>query len=451
MLSFFTLFAILFTLGSSSPLVDQLNAVNGTYNIQAVLIAGSNEFYNYRHQADICHAYHVLRNHGVPAENIIVFMYDDIANNRENPFPGKIYNIPNGPDVYEGVAKDYTGKDVNVANFLGALKGDKELAAKGKKVLTTGPNDHVFIYFSDHGGAGILGMPSEYLSSQDLNDALVYMNKNQLYGKLTFYVEACEAGSIFDKILADNLNIFVTTASNPEESSYGVYCDVEGPLSGTCLGDEYSVAWLQDSDKQDLKTETLEQQFKNVVKNTPSSHPQEYGQKSLSSLDVGEFQGESASTNNIANEPVPASGQVNSRDIPLHSLRSKIISSNDASQVAIHKKQLSKVIAARKYLKKSLSKVIQSLCSAGFCPNVDRVYNTRKPLVDHKTYDKVVKQFHSSCLNIGVNSDVLKYMYTFVNLVEENKFNESTLKIFLQTLEKSCKKHFANNQFQAIV
>ena len=171
----------------------------------------------------------------------------------------------------------------------------------------------------------------------------------------------------------------------------------------------------------------------------------------MSSLDVGEFQGESASTNNIANEPVPASGQVNSRDIPLHSLRSKIISSNDASQVAIHKKQLSKVIAARKYLKKSLSKVIQSLCSAGFCPNVDRVYNTRKPLVDHKTYDKVVKQFHSSCLNIGVNSDVLKYMYTFVNLVEENKFNESTLKIFLQTLEKSCKKHFANNQFQAIV
>ena len=32
-------------------------------------------------QADILHAYHVLRNHGFPKQNIITMMYDDIANN----------------------------------------------------------------------------------------------------------------------------------------------------------------------------------------------------------------------------------------------------------------------------------------------------------------------------------------------------------------------------------
>ena len=32
-------------------------------------------------KADVCHAYQVLRRHGVPADNIIVMMYDDIANN----------------------------------------------------------------------------------------------------------------------------------------------------------------------------------------------------------------------------------------------------------------------------------------------------------------------------------------------------------------------------------
>lgn len=35
--------------------------------IHAVLVAGSNGFGNYRHQADICHAYHILINNGVKA------------------------------------------------------------------------------------------------------------------------------------------------------------------------------------------------------------------------------------------------------------------------------------------------------------------------------------------------------------------------------------------------
>ena len=38
-------------------------------------------------------------------ENIIVFMYDDIANNTMNPRPGVIINSPNGSDVYAGVPK----------------------------------------------------------------------------------------------------------------------------------------------------------------------------------------------------------------------------------------------------------------------------------------------------------------------------------------------------------
>lgn len=38
-------------------------------------------------------------------ENIVVFMYDDIAYNEENPRPGVIINSPNGDDVYKGVPK----------------------------------------------------------------------------------------------------------------------------------------------------------------------------------------------------------------------------------------------------------------------------------------------------------------------------------------------------------
>ncbi len=88
----------------------------------AVLICGSNGFDNYRHHSDsacatapqhalifftarraccinhyrcaVCHAYHILIKSGVPASNIITFLYDDVANDPQNPFPGKIFNKP---------------------------------------------------------------------------------------------------------------------------------------------------------------------------------------------------------------------------------------------------------------------------------------------------------------------------------------------------------------------
>ena len=55
----------------------------------------------------------------------MVFMYDDIADNEENPRKGIIINSPHGSDVYEGVPKDYTGDDVTVDNLFAVILGDK--------------------------------------------------------------------------------------------------------------------------------------------------------------------------------------------------------------------------------------------------------------------------------------------------------------------------------------
>ena len=54
----------------------------------AVLVAGSSGWWNYRHQADVHHAYNIMIKNGIPAENIVVFCYDDIASSPSNPFPG---------------------------------------------------------------------------------------------------------------------------------------------------------------------------------------------------------------------------------------------------------------------------------------------------------------------------------------------------------------------------
>ena len=56
-------------------------------------------------QADVCHAYQLLKKGGLKDENIVVFMYDDIAFDEENPRPGVVINSPHGDDVYNGVPK----------------------------------------------------------------------------------------------------------------------------------------------------------------------------------------------------------------------------------------------------------------------------------------------------------------------------------------------------------
>merc|ERR1712047_121004 len=229
-------------------------------DLLVLLVAGSNGWFNYRHQADVCHAYQIVHAHGVPDDHIIVMMYDDIAYNKENPTPGKIINHPNGTDVYHGVPKDYVCGSVRPDIFLQVLKGEKIDGAFGTgKTLNSGPKDNIFVYFADHGAKGLVAFGQDVLKATALNQAIKDMHAAKKYNKMVFYVEACESGSMFKGLLDPNLNVFATTASNATTSSFACYFDKAWK---TFLGDVYSIKWLEDSDKENIEKETLEGQYK---------------------------------------------------------------------------------------------------------------------------------------------------------------------------------------------
>jgi len=272
----------------------------------AVIIAGSSTFANYRHQADACHAYQIVKKNGIPESNIILMMEDDVANDKKNPYPGKLFNRPTaagdpGVDVYDGCKVDYKGNDVTAKNFLAVLTGDVA-AMKGKgvnglgKVLQSTATDNVFINFADHGGGEIVEMPNgPYLHAKDLVSTLQTMHTSNMYKKLVFYMEACNGGSMFANLLPADINVFATTAADPKEPSWGTYCPpqdtVNGKVIGACLGDLYSVNWMEDSDAQG-EGSSLEQQYEKVVKLTNKSHPTMYGTETWkSSAYVEDFQG----------------------------------------------------------------------------------------------------------------------------------------------------------------
>lgn len=138
----------------------------------------------------------------------------------------------------------------------------------------------MFVYFADHGAVGLVAMPvGDPVYAQDLLDALRYMWSNDMYKELVFYLEACESGSMFEGLLPADANIYATTAANSQESSYGTYCGddsrVDGITIGSCLGDLYSVNFLENSDNPGVfHTESLDSQF-NFLKNaTDKSHVQ---------------------------------------------------------------------------------------------------------------------------------------------------------------------------------
>jgi len=101
---------------------------------------------------------------GVPDEQIVVMVYDDVVKSFFNTRKGQMYNEPNGPDVYEGVPKDYTNKNITPKNFLAVLRGDaaamQSVPGTGR-VIDSGPNDRIFVYFADHGAPGMLAFPSK--------------------------------------------------------------------------------------------------------------------------------------------------------------------------------------------------------------------------------------------------------------------------------------------------
>ncbi|XP_054166259.1 legumain-like [Oppia nitens] len=260
-------------------------ATNGTNWI--VLVAGSAGIANYGDQANVYRAYHAARAHGVPDKNIIVMYTDDIAYNKQNPTPGIVINEPNGPDVYNGVPKDYIGDDVNPITFLALLRGDRTLERNHKKVVKSGPNDNIFIYFIDHGSPDEVRFPHAKLFGAELNAALRDLYDRKLFNKLVFYLESCESGSMFEKYLPNNINIYATTAANPKEPSMFMYCDDK--IRPFCLGSYYSNSWLDNWEHMDIYTETLQQQYDYIRSHTNKSHVMQYGDLSIAKLPVSYF------------------------------------------------------------------------------------------------------------------------------------------------------------------
>jgi legumain len=295
----------------------------------ALLVAGSNGYYNYRHQADVCHSYQILKANGFSDDRIVTMFYDDIAYNTENPVKGNLINQPDGPNVYDGCKKDYTGRDVTPKNFLNILSGKSMDGIGSGKTIQSTADDDVFVFFADHGAVGLIAFPTSMLHASDLNDTIEEMYKNKQYKQMLLYIEACESGSMFNNILSDKINVLAVTASDPSHSSYAIYFD---KTRQTYLGDVFSVNWMQDSEAEAGTSETVGQQIDVVTQKTNTSHVCQYGDTSMDSDMLSVFQGKSSGR---AAPLPPMTDAVNSRDVTEEILTRRLAAADGEERVAV--------------------------------------------------------------------------------------------------------------------
>ncbi|XP_036427717.1 legumain-like [Colossoma macropomum] len=386
-----------------------------------LLAAGSKDWTNYRHQACVCHAYQMARRNGVPDEQIVVMMYDDIARNQDNPYPGRIINVPNGPNVYQGVPKDYIGEDVSVKNFLAVLRGDEAGVVKQnrgpKKVLNSGENDTIFVYLSGHGAIGLFAFPTEDLHASDLVGTINKMSRLQQFSKLVIYVESCCSGSMIAD-LPKNAQVYGVSASTPLKPSYACFLDNDRQ---TFLSNEFTSQWLLHSKMSDLTSTTFQEQFEYLKNEVTNSTPCQYGNNELSKLLISNILG--CPDSRIPAAPISADEGVRptnltpSHDVPLIIQQNRIQREKDPEKRRALQRDYDKLLQTRNRIEKAVRDIAKHACPE----RGPRALVARRPLTQLDDMKKVAKHFRRTFSEWHEEQDdccALQHIHVFVSLIE---------------------------------
>jgi len=267
----------------------------------AVIYCGSRDFYNYRHTADSYYMHYLVRiENKLPKDRMILMCYDNIVDSPQNPFKGQIFRSLDHKNIYPG--KDeiaYSGAATTAKNFYNVLLGD---TSAGRALQST-ENDNVMVFFDNHGGDGILGVPEgcgPYIYAKDLKNVLQQMYEKKMYKNLFFPITACYSGSVA-KVVDGVPKLYMMTASNDHESSYA--CLYDSSL-GTYLSSEFSVVsqlyW------EAHPTCTIGESFEPIRTGVKQSHVCRYGDMSLEALPVSDFLGLPNSVHRVRSIPAAA-------------------------------------------------------------------------------------------------------------------------------------------------
>ena len=361
--------------------------------------------------------YAVLRDHEFNPDHIITIMYGDMAYNRFNPFPGTIFNHPgnNQRNYQDGLVIDYD-QNYNLTKelYMSILLGDSGsvrnmTGIENPKVLKTNKDDHIFLYYIDHGGDNVIYMPhGRVMTGWELVQTIQTMYDEGKYGKLVYYLEACESGSMWET-LPKNISAYALSSTLPGEDSWGTFCPpdddvVDGVHIGTCLGEVWSCFWLEQDDAADLSTLTLQKQFDDAKDFTTTSHPLQFGDLEIAQEPVGDYISEVAGRRRFLRSENRRVEQWDSRLNDLLFWKNRALDANDREAYAKYMEITERNLNVDRYFKQLVKKVMK---------NDDTLLKLHFAEKNWPCYNAVLEKYQST---YGFNDYSMKYARTLANM-----------------------------------
>lgn len=204
--------------------------------LYALLIAHSKGWENYRHQADVLQMYQLLKKNGLPDDQIILIVADDIAQSLSNPHKGLVKNRLDGENLYHNIEIDYKLTDISSDDLRNILSGVSTTTTP--VVLTSSITDNLFMFTSGHGtpdGMSFAGLGDHSLTPEYWNTTFQNMQANGRFRQLFWALDNCYSGCIGEKITTPR--VMLMTGANPYETSKAFIYDTE--LS-TWLADKFA-------------------------------------------------------------------------------------------------------------------------------------------------------------------------------------------------------------------
>ena len=244
------------------------------------------------------------------------------------------------------------------------------------------------------------------------------MHTNKRYKQLVFYMEACEAGSMFEDVPEDT-NIYVTTATNGKVSSYACYYD---QFLATYLGDVYSIKWMENVDLNGT-AESLEKQFEIVKRETTTSPVQQYGDLSWDNEMISTFFGGQSASPQQPGKGCPDPDSVPTFDVPIAILSKRISAAKDYNEKKKLEMKLNKELETRITVR-SLFEKIAVATVGNELGATERALGTPMAATQHDCRETVYKYFFKKCPHVEYT---LKHVHVLSNLCEMGAYTDQIM------------------------
>lgn len=235
---------ILSALSAERATAEDASGVEQGGDSWAVVLSASRYLFNYRHTTNALSMYHLLQQHGMDDEHILLFISDNFACDPRNPYPAAIYStspalgVPT--NLYGNSAQvDYAGDDVDVRRFLQVLQGRYDRNTPPTRRLLSDENSTILIYIAGHGArANFKFHDSEFLSASNLAETFSMMHAQRRYKKILFLVDTCRGIAMCESIRAPN--VVCLASSSADHDSYSEETDAQ-------LGVQLISRWTQEN------------------------------------------------------------------------------------------------------------------------------------------------------------------------------------------------------------